>query len=166
MRAIFVLGVIGGFGHAAGVLEAAFGGGNAREDGPGDISLAIHVRQLHRGFERVQLVVLIVYGEVPIKADTLTVSAQNAGAHGVEGAHGDGLAAAEEQPVEAVPHLPGGFVGERDRQYLPGVHAAIPYQISDAVGDDAGLARTRTGDYEQRAFSSNDRLLLRLVEPL
>ena len=166
MSAIFVLGIIGSFGHTAGVLEAAFGGGNARENGSGGVSFAIHVRQLHRGLERVQLVVLIVYGEVPIQADTFTMSAQNAGAHGVEGAHSDGFAAAEQQPIEAVSHFPGGFIGERDRQYLPGVYAAIPYQISDAVGDDAGFARTGTGDYEQRALSSNNRLLLCLVEPL
>src|SRR3712207_3081837 len=67
-------------------------------------------------------------------------------------------------PIYPLLHLPGGLVGEGDRQDLAGLHAAGAEQVGDPVGQHPGLARAGTGDDEQRAALVDDGLPLRPVE--
>ena len=164
--AVFVLGVVGGLRHLAGVLQEAFGGGDAGEDGAGLVAFYIHIGQLHGGFDGVQLVVLVVDGEVGVEGHALAVAAQDAGANGVEGAHSDGGAASRQQAVQAVAHFPGRLVGESDGQDLPGGDTALAHQVGDAVGNDAGFAGAGAGYDEQGAVGVQHGLLLGFVEAL
>ena len=142
------------------------GGGDAGQDGAGLVAFYIHIGQLHGGFDGVQLVVLVVDGEVGVEGHAFTVAAQDAGANGVEGAHSDGGAASRQQAVQAIPHFPGRLVGEGHRQDLPGGYAALAHQVGDAVGDDAGFAGAGAGDDEQGAVGVQHGLLLGFVEAL
>ncbi len=81
---------------------------------------------------------------------------------------GDGEPATDharpEQVDDALPHLRGGLVGERERQDLPRRDPAGD-QVGHPPGDDAGLARTGTGEDEQGALGVLDGLGLGLGEP-
>src|SRR5947199_204385 len=57
-----------------------------------------------------------------------------------------------DQPVDPLTHLGGGFVGEGDGEDGVGSYAVIFDQVSDAVGDDARLARTGSGKNEHWPF--------------
>ena len=71
-------------------------------------------------------------------------------------------------PAEELPdpfrHLAGRLVRERDRQDLPGGHAAFPDQVRDPMREGAGLARTGAGDDQDGALRLEDGLPLDVVE--
>ena len=54
------------------------------------------------------------------------------------------------QLVDALAHLGGGLVGERDGQDLAGPRVPGGEQVGDAAGEHAGLARAGAGDDQQR----------------
>ena len=62
--------------------------------------------------------------------------------------------------VDALLHLLGGFVGEGHGQNGVRRGAAFFDQVGDAVRDDAGLARARTGQQQHRAVHRGNALLL------
>ena len=99
--------------------------------------------QLHRRFDGVNLVVLIVDGEVAIQTYPFAVASQNASAHGVESAHGYGFAGAQHQAIQTFAHFAGGFVGEGYGENPPRRNAAFFHEVSDAVSDDSGSCRSR-----------------------
>ncbi len=85
----------------------------------------------------------------------------------VESAHVERLRdALADQPVEPRAQLARRLVGEGDRQDVPGRDQARLDQVGDAVDDDAGLARARPGQDEQRPIGMGHRLPLLRVQPL
>ena len=109
------------------------------------------------------LVVLVEDGEgagEALAADLqgFDVAAENAHAEGVEG--GDerlGQRGVTEELIDALGHFAGGFVGEGDGEDGVGRDVLLADEPGDAVGDDAGLARSGAGEDEQRAFGGLDR---------
>ena len=92
--------------------------------------------------------------------------AQDPHARGVERADPHDLRAAADQLLDPLAHLGGRLVGEGDRQDRAGVGVALGDQPRDPAGEHPGLARPRAGDDQQRRSLVDDRLALRLVEPL
>ena len=166
MGAVLIVGVVGGLGHLAGVLKTALGRGDAGQESPGVVALGVDLRKLHGGFDGVGLVVLIVDGEVTIEADAFTVASQDAGAYGVEGAHGHRFSGSQHQAVQAFAHFARGLVGEGDGKYAPGSHSALFDEVGDAVGDDAGLAGAGSRDDQQGSVCTQHGLLLGFVQAL
>ncbi len=78
----------------------------------------------------------------------------------MESAEGNVFDRGADQFGEAFFHLPGGFVGEGDRQDAARVDADHLDKVGDAVGNDAGLAAARPGEYQYRAVNSLDGLSL------
>ena len=70
-----------------------------------------------------------------------------------------------QQSMHAILHLARRLVGEGDREDAVG-RSALLDDVGDPVGDDAGLARTGTGDHQQRPFNAVDGLALAFVHPL
>ena len=92
------------------------------------------------------------------------MTSQDPGAQRVEGAHGHLPAGLPDEPQDALAHLVGGLVGERDRQDLPRPHALDAHQVGDPMGEHARLARPGTGQDEQRPVRGGDRACLLRVE--
>ena len=69
-----------------------------------------------------------------------------------------------EHPLEPLAHLRGGLVGERDREDLVRLDAMRPDQVGDPVREDAGLARARARDDEERPVDVEHCLALGRVE--
>ena len=69
-------------------------------------------------------------------------------------------AIAPELLLDALLHLLRRLVRERDREDLVRLHADRGEQVGDAIGEDAGLARARAGDHEQRPLGRQHRLPL------
>ena len=72
--------------------------------------------------------------------------------------------AAAEQLGDAFGHFFGRLVGERDRQNVPGAHPLFTNKPGDTIGDNPRLARTGTGQNQQRSFAVQNGLFLRRVE--
>src|SRR5262249_44057673 len=65
---------------------------------------------------------------------------------------------------DALAHLPGRLVRERDRQDPARMNSPSD-QVGDSVRDDTRLATTRPGQDEERPVPVKDRFLLNGVEP-
>jgi hypothetical protein len=109
---------------------------------------------------------LVVDRELARVAEPLGLDAQHPRAGGVEGHDPHRAGAAPEQALDALAHLLGGLVGERDRQDLVGPGLPRVVEVGDAVGQHARLARAGAGEDEQRAVAVHDRLALGRVHPL
>ena len=140
MRAVLVVGVIGGLRQLPRILETAFCRRDARQQRARIVAARVNVGQLHRRFDGVNLVVLVVDRKVAVKAHPLAMPSQDTRADGVKRPHGDGLAGTHHQAVQALPHLPRRLVGERHREDAPGGDAALFHQVGDTVGDNPRLA--------------------------
>ena len=57
-------------------------------------------------------------------------------------------------------HHPGGFVGKGNGQNVGRRQVILGDQVGNAVGKDAGFARTGTGQHQDVAGLGGDRLLL------
>ena len=97
--------------------------------------------------------------------DGRAITPQDARAQGVEGAHGHVARLLADQRQDALAHLGGGLVGERDGQDLPGPHALDADQVGDPMGQHARLAAARAGQDEQRPLRRGDGAGLLGVEP-
>ncbi len=63
-------------------------------------------------------------------------------------------------------HFTRGFVGKGDGENLPWKGFALQYQMRDARGQDARLARARTRQHQQRPFGRHHRFALAFVQAL
>ena len=119
---------------------------------------------LHDALHDAERVVLVVDREAGRPADETRGAAEHARADGVERAapHARGLLA--EQARDALAHLAGGLVGERDGENPRRVDAVMLDQARDARGEHAGLSGARAGEHEQRAVDVQHRFALRGVE--
>ena len=67
------------------------------------------------------------------------------------------------QLFDALLHLAGGFVGERDRENILRSDACAD-DVGNAVHDDPGFAGSGSGKNQKRPFVMKDRLFLRGIE--
>ena len=155
--------VVGLFGEAVGgeelVLRLADGG----LDGVGGEADVVDAGRVEGGLGDAQAVGLVVDGEVAVDADAVGVLAQQAHAEAVEGADEQPLA--RQHRLDAVAHLAGGLVGERDGEDLVRLHP-LEEEMGDAAGDDARLARPRPRQHEQRPVHVQHRLTLHVGQGL
>ena len=68
-----------------------------------------------------------------------------------------------QQALHALPHLIGGFVGERHRQNVPARNVFLGDQVSNSMRNDACFARTGAREDEQRTLCGEDSLSLLFV---
>src|SRR3990170_6157328 len=127
-------------------------------------ALRILPELLEARLDEAYLVLVVVDGERRAVAEALRLAAKPPAARGVEGEDPDRPRRGAEHPLEALPHLPRRLVRERDREDLVRLDAASADQVGDAVGEDARLSGTRSGDDEERSLGGQDGLALGLVE--
>jgi hypothetical protein len=89
---------------------------------------------------------------------------EHARADRVEGAGPHAARLVAEQPGDALAHLAGGLVGERDREDLRRVDLVVFDQAGDARREHARLPRPGAGEHEGRALVVEHRGALRGVE--
>ena len=106
---------------------------------------------------------LVVDRELAGVAEAVGVGPQHPHAGRVERADPHRAGDRADEVGDAVAHLVGGLVGERDGQDPRRVHALVD-QVGDAVGQDPGLARAGPGDDEQRPAAVDDGVELVGVE--
>jgi len=94
------------------------------------------------------------------------VGAQHPRAGSMESQHPHAARAAAQQQLDALAHLLGRLVRERDREQLVRPRLAAVDQVGDPVGEHAGLATAGAGEDQQRAVNVRDGLALRWVEAL
>ena len=70
-----------------------------------------------------------------------------------------------DERADALAHLVGGLVGERDGQDLRRRHALVD-EVGDAVGEHPGLARPGAGHHQQRPVGVDDGVELVGVQTL
>ena len=133
-------------------------------DAARDEALRVAVELLEERLRQADLVGLVVDREVRPVAEPGRFPAEDAAAGGVEGEDPDRAGDSAEHVLEPFAHLPGGLVREGDGQDLLRLHSAGVDQMRDAVGEDARLARARSGNHEQGPLGGEDRLLLRRVQ--
>ena len=138
-------------------------GRDARVDATRREALGVAPELLEAGLDDAHLVGLVVDREVRAVPEAIGFTAQDAAAGGVERHHPHASRLADEQ-LDALAHLGGGAVRERDREHLVRTHAALAEEVADARGQHARLPRARPGDHERRAVGQGDRLALRWVQ--
>ena len=154
-------------GHALELVrqdQGVLGAGNARADAVEREALGLDVEVGHDLLDEALGVVVVIDGEVVPEAEGLGVLAQDAHAHGVEGADPHAARAARQQRPQALAHLGRGLVGERDGEDAPGTHALVGDHVGDAVREHARLARAGAGQHEQRPVGALGCLALGGVE--
>ena len=136
--------------------QPVLGAGDCREQRARRKARLGHPFGLHRLGHQAFLVVAVEDGEVARQPDPLAVAAQKSQGIAVEGADERRQRKDAEQPLDPVPHLAGGLVGEGDGDDRCRVDAALLHQPGDAIGDDPGLARAGTGEDQLGALTMSD----------
>ena len=149
----------------AGVETVVLGGADRGVDRPGREPLGVEAQVADDVARQPDGVGLVVDREAARVAQLVGVAPQDAHAGGVERRHPHLLRHGPDEGADAVLHLVGGLVGERDRQDLEGADPLLLDEVGDAMGEDPGLARPGTGDDEQRPLGVGDRVGLHWVEP-
>src|SRR5262245_7687505 len=108
-------------------------------------------------------IVAIHNSEVALVPEQVRMPAQNAVAYGMKGAAPEGRQILSEEVRYAAHHFLGGFVGEREQEDPVGWNPLLQ-QVSHAIRQRAGLARTRTGNHQSRTRRRGDRGVLLLVQ--
>jgi len=106
------------------------------------------------------LVAGVIDGEVTRNPEPFALGAEEANAHGMEGAHPHPATASTGQTLHALAHLPGRLVGEGHGQDGPRVDAAFTHQVGDSTGEDTGFTRARPREYQQWAVTMGHGLSL------
>ncbi len=127
-------------------------------------ALRIAVERLEALLHEPQLVGAVVDREVRLVAEPLRLAAQDAPARGVERHHPRAARRRADKMVEALAHLRGGLVRERDREDLRRLRADGGEQVRDPTREHAGLPGARAGDHQQRPFGRQHRLQLRRIQ--
>ena len=143
--------------------HAGFSSADAAEDKPGRIDLLVEVQLAGDGADKAFRVIGIVDGEVGRVSELFCFSAKDAAEDGVEGPHPDvaGFFGPNEMD-DTFLHFPGRFVGEGEGQDSEGVDA-FGDEISDAVGEYAGLSGAGAGDDHNGSFRMFHRKLLGFI---
>ena len=133
-------------------------------DAAGREALGVDAEVLEARPHDPHLVGLVVDREGRPVAEPLCLAPQHAPTGGVEGEDPGRACLGAEHPLEALAHLAGRLVRERDREDLVRPDAVGPDQVRHPVGEHPGLPRARAGDDEQRAVDVEDGLALGRVE--
>ena len=160
LRGLFVIGAVGGFEHVLGADHGVFGRTDLAADHIDGELLLLDTERLHNIAHHALGIVVIVDGELTGVAQQVSVLAQHAHAHGMEGAHPHAAGTAGDECRQTLAHLGRGLVGKRDGKDLPGLNAQVAEHMCDAEGQDAGLARAGAGEHQQRALGGQDSLAL------
>ena len=152
------------FPHLPGRKEPVFGLADPVKITARIVLLRIQVLFFENLFDDAHLVGHIQNGEIAGIADPLPVPPQDAHAHGVEGGDPDLLRLRPHEGGDPLLHLPGRFVGEGDRQDVPGVDPLLRKQISDPVGQHPRLSASRAGHDQHRPFRGLHRFSLGRIQ--
>ena len=144
--------------------ERVLGARDLRVDAARGEPLRIPLQLLEALLHHAHLVGLVVDREARLVAEPRRLAAEDAAAGGVEGEDPDPARGVAQQPLEALAHLAGGLVRERDRQDLVRLDPERGDQVGDAVRKHAGLPGAGAGHHEQRPFRGQDGLALGRVE--
>ena len=144
-------------------LQLVFRRGDAVADGVDGPALGVYVELCHDVFDQALAVIVVVDGEAFVEAQLLAVRAQHAHAHAVERGHPHAAGGRANQAAQTLAHLRRGFVGERDCQDLPRLHAAFQH-MRDAEREHARLSGTRACKNQKRPFGCKDRFALGRIE--
>ncbi len=148
------LGIVVGLDHLA------LGGGDGRLQCPRRVLLGVEVQRLERFLNQAYLVVVVVDDEPGVDADGLPSCRKMRAQMAWKVPMVRFLTVPADQLFQPLFHLPGGFVGEGDGHDAVRADADDLYQVSDAVGDDAGLAAARPGEDKHRAVDGFDGFFL------
>ena len=123
------------------------------------------------GLDDGELILIVVDGKRPRKSRTngcqpISISPQHSHTEGVECRNPRRPFKMHflQQRRHPRPHLPGGFVGKRDREYRRRRHMLRADQVRNPMRDDAGLTAARPSQDQHRAFGSFDRFTLLGIE--
>ena len=158
-------GLVGSGGlEGVGVDQLVLQRGDLVLDGARGEPLGVQVMHLGDRGDQPQRIRGIVDGEGGPAAQMRGLGAQDAYAGGVEGGDPHALSGGTHQTGDALLHLPGGLIGEGDRQDL--VRAGHPglQHVRDTPGQHTGLARACAGHDQQRTPMVQDRLPLLRVQ--
>ena len=160
LRGLFVVGAIGTLEHVLGADHGVFGRTDLAADHIDGELLLLDTERLHNIAHHALGIVVIVDGELTGVAQQVSVLAQHAHAHSMEGAHPHAAGTAGDECRQTLAHLGRGLVGKRDGKDLPGLNTQVAEHMCDAEGQDAGLARAGAGKDQQRTLGGQDRLAL------
>lgn len=153
LRIQFLIAVVGLLGGGAGAQQLILGIADPAHHGAWRELLRVEVLVAqHQGHEPLGVGV-VVDGEVapqPELGGLGKLSAQDAHARGVEGAHPHRAGARTHQLGHPRAHLGGCLVGEGDGQDRAGMHATLGDQPGDPTCQHPGLTRARTGHHQHR----------------
>lgn len=160
-----VVEVVGLFGEAGGVEQVLLGRGDRAQHPAGGEVFGVDLQLFEGLLDGALLIGGVVDRVARRQVQAVGVPAEQPRAQGVERGDGGGAGLLlGQQPGDALLHLAGGLVGEGDRQHVPGRDADLAHQVGDASGDDAGLARARARQDQQRAVHVGGGSLLGLGE--
>ena len=142
----------------------ALRGGDRAEDGARPVLFRVQIEVAQRLLHRVDLIGVVVDGEVPRDADALAVSPQHARAKGVERADRQPVRLQADDPLHAVAHLLRRLVREGDGKDIVRIDVPDREKVGDPVRQDARLAAARPRDDQYGAFRRRDGLSLLRVE--
>ena len=128
------------------------------------VPLGVDVQLHHAALDEPAAVVLVVDGERALVAHALGLAAQQARAHAVERADPHGARHRPHEALDALLHLAGRLVGERDGHHLVRADVLHLEEPGDAVREYARLAGARAGEDQERPVDVGDRLALLGVE--
>ena len=146
--------------HALGIVRLFCGGHFLRRQPPilpafdraqqraGRPFLVVDVLGRQKLFQQAKLIVGIEDGEVRFQADDLGMTAQQAGAEGVECTEPPALHRPADERRDAILHLARRLVGEGDAQKLAWPRLAGHQDMGKTRGQDPRLAGPRTGQHE------------------
>ena len=138
--------------------------GNLAEHGFRRPFLRRDAQPLHQALDHAERVILVVDRELRRAADTIGIAPQQPRADGVKGADPHALRRAADEAPDAVAHLAGRLVGERDREDLVRRNILRLDQACDARREHARLARPCASQHEQRPVRVHDRGILVAVQ--
>ena len=129
------------------------------------IELFIDIQLSDHSFDDSLLVVAVEDHEVRPNGQVIRLTPQDAGADRVESPEHDALnCLVGQQRFDTGLHFLRRLVGERDRQDLPGPDSLHRDEVSDPLGEDAGLAGPGARHHQDRAVACGDRNKLLFVE--
>ena len=127
-------------------------------------ALRIDVELGHDFLHEALRVSIVVDGEVLREAEDLGVGAQHAHAHAMERRHPHATRARPHERNEALAHLGGRLIRERDGKNFPRRSVGRLEDVRNAIGQHAGLARPGTCEHEKRPVNAFDSLSLRVIQ--
>ncbi len=147
-------------------LLSGLGLADLAQDGAGRHLLGVEVQFPGHDLHQAAGVGVVVDGEGPLVAQSVTVGPEDPYARRVEGGDPHPLGAGTDQFGHPLAHLVGRLVGEGDGQDLPWCCIPGGDQVGDPPGQHPGLAGAGTGHDEQGTAPVEHRLALGVGEPL